>query len=173
MPVDSESAPANELQVTFRDVTDADFEWLITLRQETMGPHLERSGRPLSPAEDRRRVQQDYQHIQILETDGVSIGMLKVIKTRDAWKVVQIQIVPDHQGRGIGSQVLAGLLAKAADADAPVVLSVLRVNPAKRLYERLGFRVVGEKPWAFEMRADPQQRSRRSSRVPDMPLDDG
>jgi ribosomal protein S18 acetylase RimI-like enzyme len=61
--------------------------------------------------------------------------------------------VPEWQGRSIGRRLVGALLDQARRAGVPVVLSVLKVNPARRLYERLGFRVVGERDRSFEMQA--------------------
>jgi ribosomal protein S18 acetylase RimI-like enzyme len=56
---------------------------------------------------------------------------------------VAIAVLPGHRGRGLGDRLLRELLAAAAGAFASVSLSVRTDNPARRLYERTGFRVVG------------------------------
>jgi ribosomal protein S18 acetylase RimI-like enzyme len=48
-------------------------------------------------------------------------------------------------------QILEKLLADAAQARVSVSLSVLRTNPARKLYERLGFRIVGQNDHAYDM----------------------
>jgi ribosomal protein S18 acetylase RimI-like enzyme len=53
-----------------------------------------------------------------------------------------LAVRPQHRGRGIGTAMLHALLARAADRHPAVSLSVSADNPAVRLYERLGFRVV-------------------------------
>lgn len=55
------------------------------------------------------------------------------------------------QGQGLGSVILKKLLDEAVQAQAAVHLSVLKANPARRLYERFGFRIVGENDQAYEM----------------------
>jgi ribosomal protein S18 acetylase RimI-like enzyme len=56
----------------------------------------------------------------------------------------QIQLLPSCQGQGIGERVIAALLDQARREQLPVRLSVLKGNPARRLYERLGFQMVSE-----------------------------
>lgn len=55
-----------------------------------------------------------------------------------------IAVLPDHIGQGIGAALLARLFEEASPYHTEVVLSVRNNNPARRLYERHGFVVVGE-----------------------------
>ncbi len=50
------------------------------------------------------------------------------------------------RGAGIGEAVLRLVLAEAEEANVAVSLSVMHHNPARRLYERLGFEYAGETP---------------------------
>ena len=60
-------------------------------------------------------------------------------------RLLQLFVLPEHQGRGIGSEVLATVLDEARRAGLPVALQVLKSNPrAKAFYERHGFAVAGE-----------------------------
>jgi ribosomal protein S18 acetylase RimI-like enzyme len=56
---------------------------------------------------------------------------------------ISIAVRPGSRGRGLGERMLRDLLDAAADRFASVSLSVRVDNPARRLYERLGFRAVG------------------------------
>lgn len=67
----------------------------------------------------------------------------------EAWQpdrvwLARIAIVPVSQRRGIGTTILRSVLAQAASQGLPVMLQVLKVNPAWQLYERLGFVITGE-----------------------------
>jgi ribosomal protein S18 acetylase RimI-like enzyme len=46
--------------------------------------------------------------------------------------------------RGVGSAVLRRVIQQADNGGAPIRLHVLKTNPAKRLYDRFDFDVVGE-----------------------------
>ena len=63
-----------------------------------------------------------------------------------------IEIHPDYQGQGIGTAIIHKIMAEGVLKMKPVFLPVLKVNPAKRLYERLGFSVVNETPIHFYMK---------------------
>lgn len=98
---------------------------------------------------------------RIITMDGEPGGHLKVIRDADPWELAQIQIAPDHHSCGIGSTLLTHLLADARAAHAGVELVVLKLNPAKHLYERLGFRITDTEEFVYRMRCD----SRRSDRI--------
>jgi ribosomal protein S18 acetylase RimI-like enzyme len=60
---------------------------------------------------------------------------------------------PALQGQGIGMLVIQQVLDEAKRSGKPVVLQVLKVNPARRLYERLGFSATGENETHYFMKA--------------------
>ena len=67
---------------------------------------------------------------------------------------LSIAVLPGHRGLGIGTQLLNHMLAKAAGKYPGLSLSVTSANPAKRLYERLGFQVVNMKGASLTMLLD-------------------
>lgn len=80
------------------------------------------------------------------------IGLLKVARRLPAWQLIQLQLLPDRQGRGLGAQLLRGLQREAEQAGAALELSVLERNPARRLYQRLGFVDIRHADGEFLMR---------------------
>jgi ribosomal protein S18 acetylase RimI-like enzyme len=77
---------------------------------------------------------------------GRPIGRLFVDRSAERIHLVDITILPEQRGRGIGTSLLQALQAEASTASLPLSLSVFESNPAQRLYERLGFRVTGYEP---------------------------
>lgn len=77
----------------------------------------------------------------VVERGGVPIGRLIVERTEDEIRLLDIALLPEHRGAGAGSALLRELLAEAAASSKRVTIHVERANPARRLYERLGFRV--------------------------------
>ncbi|MBJ9966886.1 GNAT family N-acetyltransferase [Burkholderia seminalis] len=130
--------------IDLRPASAADLPFLLTLRQLTMTEHLQRVGAPTDDAAHDQRIRAHFDDAMIVCEGAAAIGLLKVTRTAAEWHIHQIQILPAHQGRGIGDAVLRALLADAAREHVPVSLSVLHGNPARRLYERLGFRLASE-----------------------------
>jgi len=81
----------------------------------------------------------------------VPVGLLKVSRDGAQWNLIQIQLVPELQDPGLGAGILTKIIAEADWANAAVALSVLKANPARALYERAGFAVVGESEYEFHM----------------------
>lgn len=62
----------------------------------------------------------------------------------DGTPELAIAVAPSSVGQGIGSQLLRHLLTAASSVYPAIYLSVRATNPAKRLYDRFGFVVIGE-----------------------------
>ena len=72
------------------------------------------------------------------------IGRMYVQRAASEIRLIDIALLPQHRGAGIGGALLAELIADARALAKPITLHVERYNPAHRLYERLGFRETGE-----------------------------
>jgi ribosomal protein S18 acetylase RimI-like enzyme len=71
-----------------------------------------------------------------------------------------IEVLPEYQNQGIGTAVIKSVLEQAHHTGRPVGLQVLKVNPARSLYERLGFLTTGQTATHYLMRATPEQQTR-------------
>jgi len=80
----------------------------------------------------------------LIELDGAPIGRLYVQRTSDEIRVIDIALLPECRGRGLGGALLQGILDEAGATGRPVRLHVERWNPAQRLYRRLAFIECGE-----------------------------
>lgn len=67
------------------------------------------------------------------------VGRLWVDRAADRIHVLDLAVHPLHQCNGIGSTVLRSLMAEAAAAGLPLTIYVESFNPARRLFQRLGF----------------------------------
>jgi ribosomal protein S18 acetylase RimI-like enzyme len=81
----------------------------------------------------------------VIELDGEPVGRLYVARWEDEIRIIDIALLPDHRGRGIGTRLLEELLAEGAETGKSVSVHVELNNPARRLYERLGFVPAGER----------------------------
>jgi ribosomal protein S18 acetylase RimI-like enzyme len=73
----------------------------------------------------------------------VLVGVLVyVARWNNEIRIIDIALLPEHLNRGIGTQLISELLAEAASAGLPVTIHVKSSNPARHLYERLGFQLA-------------------------------
>ena len=95
--------------------------------------------------------------VRLIMRDGVTIGWLQTEALPDARFLKQLFVDGAAQRQGIGTEAMHRLIVEAAEAGRPMTLGVVKTNPARRLYERLGFRVTNEDERKFYMRRDPSK----------------
>ena len=81
----------------------------------------------------------------MIEVDGEPAGRLYVARWEDEIRVMDIALLPEHRGAGIGTRLLRDLLDEAEASGKKVTVHVELNNPALTLYQRLGFRPVAER----------------------------
>jgi GNAT superfamily N-acetyltransferase len=106
--------------------------------------------------------------VVVVAVDGEErpVGRLLVDRTGAEIAVIDLALLPDARGLGVGTVLLRKLLTEASGRGVPVVLSVLRGSRAERLYRRLGFVVTGEDALRLGMAFPPtqDQRAQRDER---------
>jgi len=80
----------------------------------------------------------------VIEHGEHAIGRLYLDRRGAADHVLDIALLPVARGQGFGGALLGDLIDAAGAAGRLVSIYVERMNPARRLYARLGFRVVVE-----------------------------
>src|SRR6185503_7051310 len=78
-------------------------------------------------------------------------GRIMVFRSEHEHVLVDIALLPDARGMGIGAALIADLLTEAERAGKPVSLHVAKDNRARRLYERLGFEICEDTGMYFKM----------------------
>jgi GNAT superfamily N-acetyltransferase len=98
--------------------------------------------------------QWELAQVRILMVDGSDVGWIQSTTREDELFLAQIFVDRPFQSQGIGTQVMNRLIAEAAEAGQAMCLNVVKINPALRLYERLGFRITGGDDRKFYMKRD-------------------
>jgi ribosomal protein S18 acetylase RimI-like enzyme len=97
-------------------------------------------------AQDRwYREQMPDARYDVVLVEGAPAGRLYVDRRDNEVRIVDIALLPEHRSQGIGTSLLGELLREADAAGKSVTIHVERLNPALRLYERLGFSVAEDK----------------------------
>ncbi len=136
-----------------RNAQDSDYGLAEHLYLATMKPLLSRLG-AFDELEFIANFKRLYRpaDVKIIVVDGVDAGWLQISESEQEISLYQIHIGPGYRSRGIGTRLMQDLLARGRQQRKPISLYVVRNNPAKALYERLGFKVVGEDETKLHMR---------------------
>ncbi len=81
----------------------------------------------------------------IIEIDGAPAGRLYVERWPKEMRLIDIALLPGFRRKGAGTELLKGLFAEATERNVPLTIHVEIFNPARALYERLGFASKGER----------------------------
>ncbi|OAI39839.1 hypothetical protein AYO38_06855 [bacterium SCGC AG-212-C10] len=129
-----------------RDADDGDFDILYRIHRTAIGPYVEQTWGSWDDDAQRQYWRDRFSpaRIQVIETEDGTAGYLELVVHPDHLEVANIELSPRNQRRGIGTSLLRSILEEAQSLHHPVRLQVLKVNPAHRLYERLGFVQTGE-----------------------------
>lgn len=133
------------MNYTLRPSNQDDFEFIFELNKTNMRGYVEQLrgwDDEAERADMRRQFQPGADSIILIEDKAV--GILGVDRYASRIDLRHIEILPAYQRRGLGTAIIRDIIAQAQQSKVPVTLMVLRINPAKRLYERLGFRTVEE-----------------------------
>ncbi|MEX0738986.1 MAG: GNAT family N-acetyltransferase [Pseudohongiella sp.] len=90
-------------------------------------------------------------HLRSVQVDGQWVGCLGFLHYPDRHELLEIQIDPDYQNRGIASQLIQWLIEQAQQQGKPLYLNVFLASAALRLYQRLGFKIVGSTRFQHRM----------------------
>ena len=137
--------------LTFRQANQNDIVYLLWLRQETMTEHIVNSGLETCVEKHIDRINYEFNESKIILFEDKAIGLLKSKKEDNKIEIIQIQIEPKYQGQGFGQDILNGIIKKADKNNLMITLSVLKLNPARNLYKKMGFKIIKEDKYSYKM----------------------
>lgn len=82
--------------------------------------------------------------LDVIEVDGSRAGRLYVHRGPSDIRIMDIALAPEFRGRGTGTALLRGLIEEADASQRKLSIHVEQNNPARSLYDRLGFEPAGE-----------------------------
>jgi ribosomal protein S18 acetylase RimI-like enzyme len=149
-----------------RSLLAGDGDFLFRLYASTRADEIASVGWPAAQQEAFLRMQfsmqqrwyetvySDAEH-KIIEVQGQPVGRMIVLRGQNEWQLIDISLIPEFRGSGIGSELLRAVIRECAEFGAVLKLQVLRTNPAMRLYKRLGFIATAEDQIYIQMELRP------------------
>ncbi|KPH13765.1 N-acetyltransferase [Chryseobacterium sp. ERMR1:04] len=139
------------LKLKYRKASESDLDFLLNLRMKTMNEHYANSSLPTDRESTLQRVLYQFEKANIILFNNEPIGLLKIDRSKDKIEVLQLQVDPSQQGKGLGKMILKEIIAEALSSQKPVVLSVLKTNKAQNLYSSLGFVTIDKNEHSYIM----------------------
>ena len=157
---------AAELGVTYRQFADEDLPFVADLYASTRREEVAVTGWPSEMQDAFLAQQHEAQHRHyalhfadaewlIVERWGGSVGRLYLRELPETLHIVDIALLPEARGQGIGGAILRDVLDHARDLGKGVSIHLEKTNPARSLYARLGFRLVEDRGVYDFLRAEP------------------
>ena len=148
------SKPVQDTTVSLRPFQSNDEEFLVAIYGSTREAELamvpwdaaQRLAFVRSQhASQLRHYQAEYPNAvhQIIELDGQPIGRLYVDRRKNEIRIMDITLLPEHRGQGIGSPIIRELMDEAAQAGTDLTIHLESFGQGSRsqsLFERLGFK---------------------------------
>ena len=125
-----------------RRASTDDLQFVAQVYGRAMGELLRGAGLNVAQQATLLAAQWNPAEIRIIGAAGRQVGWVQIADAPDAVFIRNFCIDPDWQKLGIGSAVLRMLIAEATHSGTALSLGVAKGNPARRLYERHGFRVT-------------------------------
>src|SRR4051812_27800330 len=121
--------------ITLRPITDEDLPFLFRVYASTRWEELAPTGWELAQKEEFLRQQFTAQHtwwqaqyeqtsFDIVERGGVPVGRLYVSRWERELRIVDIALLPEFRGEGIGTRLIDAVISEANAAALPVRIHV-------------------------------------------------
>lgn len=150
-----------------RAATPADEAWQLAIYASTRADELAQTG--WSPEQCEAFVRQQHQaqrqhyarhfpdsvcHLVLVKDDEIA-GRLWVDERPDRLHILDIALLPAWRGQGLGTSCLRALADQAEASGRALGIQVEIHNPARRLYERLGFVADGRSQGLYQAMQKP------------------
>ena len=141
---------------TLKQVSNTDYDFLKQTHHATLKSHINKMwGWDEEFQDNYFKEGFNKDNLKLIIINNNLVGYLEIHKNENTINIVNILIQPEHQGYGLGTQIIEDILKEAATQSLSVALGVFKVNTdAKKLYERLGFKITEETKTHFLMKID-------------------
>lgn len=143
-------------QIATRKAAEADFEFIYRAKERAYRGNIEKIWGKWDDVWQRAELRKDFDTglLEVITCGGTNAGYVFVCRYDTHVQLADIAILPEYQGKGIGTHLIKALLAEARGRGLPMGLGVFKINPgAQKLYNSLGFVQVSEDDIFIKMRA--------------------
>jgi len=144
------------MSISFRPVTESDLLFLSNLYASTREEEM-----TILPWTDEQKVEfvrmqfnaqhkffkQEFSNAEfnLVLKDDIAIGRMYVERRENEIRIIDVTLMPDYRGQGVGQVLMKSLLDESAGSAKPITLHVAKDSPAMSFYERFGFKYVEDR----------------------------
>lgn len=153
---------AAALGISYRPVTDADIPFLAGVYASTRAEELALTGWPDEMKLQFLAHQFNAQHTDyernypdaerlVIEHQGEDVGRLYLDEESGNFNLIDIALLPAARGSGLGGAILDDIIGQAEASGKSVTIYVEKNNPARHLYDRLGFVCENDEEGVYDL----------------------
>lgn len=148
-----------EFSMTKRRATDADTDTARRIHHEAYHDVIIRQFGSWDEKLQDRFFDEDWNPsaFEVILIGDEVCGYSRVAREPDYMFIYELVLSPAVQNRGIGTNILEGVIKEARQNNVPIRLHVFKENRAQELYRKLGFRDLGSTGERVEMELRPSQ----------------
>ena len=145
----------NKFEYTFRNCTLNDFDFLFNLKKQHFKWYVDKIW-GWNDTDQKEKLKHDltehleHKHIIICNNEPIGIYAFHITENGDCF-IDEISLIKEYQHNGIGTSILKNQIKENHKNKVRTILQVFKDNPAKKLYEKLGFKVYGETETHYQM----------------------
>ena len=146
----------NKQKYGLRAVTENDYDFIYQVKKNAYKKYVEMNYGDWNEEQQKeyfkRFIEACKKGAYIIIFDGQDVGFYNGCIADGKYEIGNICIIPEYQNRGIGTSILKDVLLDHLDKE--ITIQYFKQNPVGRLYERLGFKLVGETSSHYQMAKD-------------------
>lgn len=145
------------MQIDFRKCEYSDLDYILKLKELGMKWYIEKIygwDKEFQKVATKKELDKHINDMRIILVDGSDAGVTTFFEEDNKYVVGLILIHPDHQGKGIATKIISEYIDTAKKDKKEIKIKTYKENPARRLYERLGFKIYEEDKTHVHMSID-------------------
>lgn len=158
------------MSTTLRDADPDDQPFLLTVYASTREAELAQTPWTAEQQDAFVRMQFEAQDsfyrkqypdadYKVILREGEPVGRLYIVRDDGLIRILDVTVLPEFRNRGIGSELIRGIVDEAAESDRKVHIYIETFNPSLQLFERLGFKSIAEEGINFLLEWSPDSKS--------------
>ena len=134
-------------ELSFRGVSYDDCEYILNMKELCLKWYIEIIygwDTNIQREKTKEELEKHKDDMRIIVKDNKDIGVTTFYEENNEYVVGLIMVDPELQGLGIGTKIISEYIDIAKEDKKRIIIKTYKLNPAKRLYERLGFKIYKE-----------------------------